>query len=1239
MNPKKTVLLFLLLAAVAIFWSRAAHSAGLTVDAISLSSAVPCPGETLQLQVVVRNNETYALGAGSARVYVKLERQSTHGNGSCPSAFNQTPERDAWWLVDAATDPLVPQDPFKWHVTNPTWPNNGGWAIPSPIAIGAAITLQFTVRLPAYGQQGVQYGTAYQFHVGSKASNQGASDANEYQCGSFVTCSPPPGTSQAVKRVDGTAGNGNTMLYWIDYEFFNTSASYVTDVLPPCLDFVRASPQPYNGAAATWDPGTRRVTWRVRDSNTAATDFAATGSLFIQVNLNGCAGTLSNTGGYCYSCSPSGPWTPTNLVQQQIGAANVLLRKSQQSLAGTPLAPGTLLPDGSQLQYVLEYTLSGNALRCFDSFDSYPVQTYNVPSAGPAGFGSWVSDAGGATQWRINDDGDGDRYLTFVGSGYHALFLDCPGSETAGQFCGGMLQVDMRHDQASDPNADALLIVRSDGLANGETYAVLLTGDQNPGTAGAHLKIQRCSGGGCNWYNAPTSLPALDGMWYTVKAVEVPGQPGRILAKFWERGQPEPANWMVDWSDPVAAFDCTPNAPGKFRPGVGGQAAKDDYDDFRVYSANQLVNASLYDEIPAGADYVSSAPTASSLPLNNNAPGDRVRWDFSGNNFGALGGILYEGSGSFTWTARLDCAEFSDQVYNQGVLTGQILPLPPLTATSNIVHVRADCGTPTVTPTYSGTPSSTATPSATLTATPTATRTDTATATATATPTQTRTATRTATDTATSSATRTDSPTRTDTPSSTPSSTPTQTSTATPTHSPSRTPTPTSTDTATRTATPSQTPSFTDSPTPPSTPTSTPTPTQSPSFTVTWTPTSSPSDTPSRTQTLTATQSASSTATPTGTLTRSPTPSFSATPSPTLSWTASMTPTPSASSSSTPSNTLTASVTPTRTATPSSTVTPSITPTLTLPPTPVPLPHYVRLAAYNSAGERVRVLFEGGAQMLPGELALGEALILGGAAPLQIQFPGQLWDPERGWIDTVAWSADNDNGQTVSGGVYVIKAEITDQWGSVSTLQSTVQVLPGYGDGGLAIYNSAGELVARPPLPLMAAGTRLTGVRLGAVDLVPGDGRGLTLYLKDEAGVEHIAVWDGRNERGALVDGGVYMAKLVYVSPQGVKQVEIRSFSVVPAPQPGLAGATLAPNPSRGQDWVLWAPPSPDQGLRALAYNLAGDLVAQASAQPGASSLRLGHPSLAPGVYVIVLERQPRRGSTDRRSFKAALIR
>lgn len=252
---------------------------------------------------------------------------------------------------------------------------------------------------------------------------------------------------------------------------------------------------------------------------------------------------------------------------------------------------------------------------------------------------------------------------------------------------------------------------------------------------------------------------------------------------------------------------------------------------------------------------------------------------------------------------------------------------------------------------------------------------------------------------------------------------------------------------------------------------------------------------------------------------------------------------------------------------------------------------------------------------------------------MNIGFPGLFYDPQLGWISKLAWAADNDNGQLVSGGVYVIKAELMDPFGSVTTLQSSVQVLPGPGEGVLEIYNSAGERVARPPLPTMVAGTRLIGVRLQQ------DSSSLRFYVKDEQGVEHVVLWDGLNEEGRLVASGTYIAKLLYISPDGARHVEARSFTILDSPSEGLAKAQVGPNPATDQDWQLSAPAVVGQSLLATAYDLAGARVACAASEVGAAHLRLPNQNLAAGVYLIVLERYPMQSSTDRRVFKVALIR
>lgn len=210
--------------------------------------------------------------------------------------------------------------------------------------------------------------------------------------------------------------------------------------------------------------------------------------------------------------------------------------------------------------------------------------------------------------------------------------------------------------------------------------------------------------------------------------------------------------------------------------------------------------------------------------------------------------------------------------------------------------------------------------------TPTFTQTSTATRTRTPTRTATRTfsptPTRTATRTVTLTATPTDSPTRTLT------ATPTFSPSDTPTRTPTRTATPTFTPSVTLTATRTATPTFTVTATRTVTPTATPTRTATPTWTITTldtatdTPTPTPTWTPTRTRTAspTVTLSSTLTATPTQTPTRTATPSDSPTQSPGPS----------------PTDTFTVTATPTWTPTATQTRTSTATPTWTLTRTPTP---------------------------------------------------------------------------------------------------------------------------------------------------------------------------------------------------------------------------------------------------------------------------------------------------------------
>jgi hypothetical protein len=668
---------------------------------------------------------------------------------------------------------------------------------------------------------------------------------------------------------------------------------------------------------------------------------------------------------------------------------------------------------------------------------------------------------------------------------------------------------------------------------------------------------------------------------------------------------------------------------------VGWQAdnSLDEYDNLKVFGPNPVVNARLYDTIPAGISYVSSTNGGSNSVLGY--PG-MVAWTFPG--------TIYNQTGSYTWTGTVTSCS---NIYNQASMHSDN---PGAPTNSNGVTLTVSCGSPTFTPTVTGTRT------ATVTRTPTATSSSTPSSTDTPSPTPTR----------TSTATPSPSPTNTDTPTQTATSTQTVTRTVTPTSTDTASPTPTFTITGSATYTitlgppPSDTPpptltnSSTATPTFTATPTLTATVTQSFSSTATPTFTDTPTATPSVTETLqyTATDTPTITDTPTVTPTYTQTVTFtdSATSTPSASITSTSSTTPTYTSS--PSLTATPTASPSFTSSPTRTVSPTITVSFTASPTPIPLPHHVTLAVYNSAGELVKVLFDGGAQFLPGDLSVsGNGVVPGGSGSIAIAFPGYLYNSLTGGLQTgVTWAADNSNGQFVSSGTYYIKAEITDAFGQVTTLQHSVQVINVVPQNVLSIYNSAGELVVNVPLPTTQGTGRFSALSLTSTqygvkyDTATGTNLGgmFEITVTDEQGTQFQVPWNGLNAQGLPVNSGVYTAELVYNAPAGggARVVETKSFVVLEAGSPtSLAGSYAYPNPAlHGSDILISYPVSAQYGGIARLYNMAGELVAQADDRDHTGIMRFLGGGLAGGIYVVDIEKLSGSAMIARTTVKVAVV-
>jgi flagellar hook assembly protein FlgD len=312
--------------------------------------------------------------------------------------------------------------------------------------------------------------------------------------------------------------------------------------------------------------------------------------------------------------------------------------------------------------------------------------------------------------------------------------------------------------------------------------------------------------------------------------------------------------------------------------------------------------------------------------------------------------------------------------------------------------------------------------------------------------------------------------------------------------------------------------------------------------------------------------------------------------------------------------------------------------------TPIPVPHQVKLAAYNAAGELVKIIYEGAAQYIPADLKLSVDTFLGGSGAVVITFPGAF----ASGGNTVSWGGYNDSAMLVQGGVYSIKAEITDPFGQVTALIKPVQVIPGGVQQTLRIYNGAGEMVRSINLPAPVAGaTRLQ--TLGdafALEIDPATGSALQPYKIDVLGNAGwtTASWDGLNDAGAPVSSGSYTLQLV--SNEGGKSSVVTSRSVTvlkaAAGSEVLDSALLGPNPVlAGQPALLFYDPAGLAGRRAeaLVYNLAGELIGWGGDPnlSGRIDLGLGK-AQAGGVYLVRFQLRSGSVITQSRVLKLAIV-
>lgn len=289
------------------------------------------------------------------------------------------------------------------------------------------------------------------------------------------------------------------------------------------------------------------------------------------------------------------------------------------------------------------------------------------------------------------------------------------------------------------------------------------------------------------------------------------------------------------------------------------------------------------------------------------------------------------------------------------------------------------------------------------------------------------------------------------------------------------------------------------------------------------------------------------------------------------------------------------------------------------------MPYHLTASVYNSAGERVRIVYIGGLSEGIGGAERLSTLIVDQSTPAVLKLKALM----QNGSNLLSWDGTNDGGQNVGGGFYVMVLETKDPFDKVTLVSVGLQVVRADTTSSLGIYNSAGERVGSLAMPGKGPWTRLSS---SGHSLVSGAG-GLSITAEGPSGTA-TAYWNGTNDAGAELDSGTY-----YIKSDGKSGGASLALTVIRAP--GKAGSALiAPNPAKGDGaWLSW-PLMPGASVVQLRlYNSAGELVLNESSAASAGRIWMNSSGLAGGLYWARLSWKDGAGGAEGITLKWALAR
>jgi len=272
----------------------------------------------------------------------------------------------------------------------------------------------------------------------------------------------------------------------------------------------------------------------------------------------------------------------------------------------------------------------------------------------------------------------------------------------------------------------------------------------------------------------------------------------------------------------------------------------------------------------------------------------------------------------------------------------------------------------------------------------------------------------------------------------------------------------------------------------------------------------------------------------------------------------------------------------------------------------------VTAAVYNEAGEVVKTLPMRYLSKPVDELdlspdgvisALGESLTM-------------TWGDGR---VLGAWDGLGEDGQLVSNGSYYVKVDSVDAYGTTTSVTRALSVNRAVSKVEVVVYNEAGEAV-RHLLSLWSGPIdNITKAYLTANVISPsaGESGGVTVTAVMSGGTV-LAVWDGRSDKGSIVNNGQYYVELKVEDGQESSSTLDLPVAVL-TDRSGPRSLVVKPNTLTAKHRVAVLDGGVVGGtVDARVYSLSGTLVKTLQGVPGNGTAVLDGSDLASGLYIVV---------------------